>query len=156
MCWFYLGIIIDTTKLFNCMQYIGGLLYKAFGTPVTCTSLLVGKLWVAGPSYGRVTESLGVLGLNTQNVSTRLSLWLMTCTPQADLWRWDWQKIQFSLFYAICSLNWKRNTAFLLYNQLTNCGNENASVTWSILGINFYDAIFSNTLVLFACWSFFL
>ena len=28
--------------------------------------------------------------------------------------------------------------------------NENASVTWSILGINSYDAIYSNILVLFA------
>ena len=27
--------------------------------------------------------------------------------------------------------------------------NENASVTWSILGINSYDAIFSNSLVAF-------
>ena len=29
--------------------------------------------------------------------------------------------------------------------------NENATVTWSILGINSYNAIFSNSLVLFAC-----
>ena len=111
MCCFYLSIIIDPTKLLNCMQYVGGLLYKAFWTPVTCISLLVGKLRVAGPSYVRVAES-GRIAIIHPNTSTRLSLWLMTCirhgsrSPQADLWRCDCREVivQFRYFMRFVSL----------------------------------------------------
>ena len=44
--------------------------------------------------------------------------------------------------------SWKRNTAFLLLTNSQIVENENASVTRSILGINSYDVIFSNSLVL--------
>ena len=47
--------------------------------------------------------------------------------------------------------SWKGNTAFCYITNTQIVENENASITWSILGINSYDAIYSNSLVLFAC-----
>ena len=47
--------------------------------------------------------------------------------------------------------SWKGNTAFCYITNPQIVENENASITWSILGINSYDAIYSNSLVLFAC-----
>ena len=72
-----------------------------------------------------------------------------------------WSMMTQSCQYALSTElyhSWKRNTAFLLY--ITNSRiveNENGSVKWSILVINSYGAIFSNSLVLFAWqWPFVL
>ena len=56
---------------------------------------------------------------------------------------------------AINTLNWtidgREIQLFCYITNLQIVENENASLTWSILGIYSYDAIFSSSLVLFAC-----